>query len=113
MRSEREGKPGHTSRSGEAHNSFVGDQIKRDEPSEVLLKHLLPEEGWYIINVRQLFDLPGYRGFGYFRFLEPVDRIGNSLHIYWIDEDALQTIADVIHWASRRPESRRASALSP
>ena len=53
----------------------------------------LPEDGWYIINVRQLYDLPGHSGLGYFRLLEPTDRIGYSFMIYHVGDAEREKIS--------------------
>lgn len=53
----------------------------------------LPQPGWYIINVRKLYDRPEQAGIGYFRFLEPVDRIAHSFLVYRIGEEERQQIA--------------------
>lgn len=52
----------------------------------------LPQPGWYIINVRELYDKPGQSGYGYFRFLTPVDRIAYSFLVYRIGEAELRQI---------------------
>ncbi len=52
----------------------------------------LPAAGWYIVNVRELYDKPGQPGLGYFRFLEPVDRIAYSFLVYRIGPEELQQI---------------------
>ncbi len=40
--------------------------------------------GWYIVNVRLLNDLPDELRLGYFRSLQPVDRIAYSYWVYYV-----------------------------
>jgi hypothetical protein len=49
------------------------------------VRRTLAEPQWWIISVRQLYNLPGQDGLEYLQQLEPVERIAYAYHVYRID----------------------------
>lgn len=68
--------------------SVAGEDSGENDPLD-----RVPEAGWYVISVRSLNDKPGFAGLGYFRLLEPVDRIGYTYLVYRLDDAARRRIA--------------------
>ncbi|MBX3438438.1 MAG: hypothetical protein KF861_13180, partial [Planctomycetaceae bacterium] len=58
-----------------------------------------PESGWFIISRHDRHRRDG--AFAYFELIEPVDRIGESMDVYHITEDAAEKIRRAIESASR------------
>ena len=57
------------------------NNLAQSLPGDLTQKDII-DEGWYIVNVRALYNLPGQPGLQYLQKLEPVDRIGYSFHVY-------------------------------
>lgn len=56
----------------------------------------LPEDGWYIVNVRAFCDSPDTAGLGYFQFLEHIDQIGYSFRVYRIGPAERELLKSIV-----------------
>lgn len=85
-----------------------------------------PHPGWYAVSLSRLARWPtgeGYRpDYGYFAAFEPLAKIGHSIHIYYLAEDAVNqfrlanNLPDYDAWMAARlaaRKSQRAASTSP
>lgn len=49
------------------------------------VRRSVTETQWWIINVKELYNRPGYPGLQYLQQIQPVDRIAYAYHVYRID----------------------------
>lgn len=71
--------------------------ILGDTPSEESF-HIpeLPEDGWYIVNVRALCEFPDAGGLAYFQSLTPIDQIGYSFRVYRIGPTERELLKSIV-----------------